>query len=412
MYDIIVIGGGAAGMMAAITAAKEKTSVLLLEHMEECGKKILVTGNGRCNYTNMMQGIEYYRGDDPAFVLPGLDAFGYQDTMQFFKELGVLSKEKKGYVYPRNMQASTIRDALLSAMHHLGVQIICNCGIREIRHTDSGYEICTKNGDFLSETVILATGGKSNKKTGSDGSGFLYLDKLSHNTTDLVPALVGLKATQSFCKKLAGIRAEARVNLFVDNSQISADTGELQMTDYGISGIPTFQISRYAAKALHKNKEVHVLIDFLPELSQEEIQKILDDRKKQSPNSNLQEVWQGLVNRKLCEVVLSDVMGVCTERKLCACSRQELVDMVQIFKGLRMDIYSTGSYEQAQVTAGGVCTTEIHAQTMESALHDGLFFAGEMIDVDGMCGGYNLQWAWSSGYLAGKHAAIRAKGLK
>lgn len=192
MYDVIVIGGGAAGMMAAIAAAREKASVLILEHMELCGKKILSTGNGRCNYTNKMQGIEYYRGDDPAFVLPALESFGCEQTIRFFQSIGIEPKEKNGYVYPRSMQAASVREALLLELRRQRVKIELGCGIRQILPKKGSYEICTKNGNFHAKTCILATGGKSAKYTGSDGSGFLYLGPLSHHVIDLVPALTGL----------------------------------------------------------------------------------------------------------------------------------------------------------------------------------------------------------------------------
>ena len=255
MYDVIVIGGGAAGMMAAIAAAREKASVLILEHMELCGKKILSTGNGRCNYTNKMQGIEYYRGDDPAFVLPALELFGCEQTIRFFQSIGIEPKEKNGYVYPRSMQAASVREALLLELRRQRVKIELGCGIRQILPKKGSYEICTKNGNFHAKTCILATGGKAAKHTGSDGSGFLYLEPLSHHVIDLVPALTGLQAKPPFPKNLAGIRAEAEVKLFVENAQIASDFGEVQMTAEGISGIPVFQVGQLARKGACKREK-------------------------------------------------------------------------------------------------------------------------------------------------------------
>ncbi len=185
MYDVIVIGGGAAGMMAAIAAAREKASVLILEHMELCGKKILSTGNGRCNYTNKMRGIEYYRGDDHAFVLPALEQFGCEQTIRFFQSIGIEPKEKNGYVYPRSMRAASVREALLLELRRQRVKIELGCGIRQILPKKGSYEICTKMAIFM-QKHILATGGKAAKHTGSDGSGFLYLEPLSHHVIDLV----------------------------------------------------------------------------------------------------------------------------------------------------------------------------------------------------------------------------------
>ena len=382
MYDVIVIGGGAAGMMAAIAAAREKASVLILEHMELCGKKILSTGNGRCNYTNKMQGIEYYRGDDPAFVLPALESFGCEQTIRFFQSIGIEPKEKNGYVYPRSMQAASVREALLLELRRQRVKIELGCGIRQILPKKVSYEICTKNGNFHAKTCILATGGKSAKYTGSDGSGFLYLGPLSHHVIDLVPALTGLQAKPPFPKKLAGIRAEAEVKLFVENAQIASDFGEVQMTAEGISGIPVFQVSRFAAKALAKGNRMR-------------------DR-------TIREALEGLLADKLIDTALKEI-GLSSKKQAGDCTKQEVKVLAKYLKQFTCEIMSTRKFEQSQATAGGVSTQEICANTMESKLCPGLFFAGEVIDIDGMCGGYNLQWAWTSGYVAGTSAAKKAR---
>lgn len=404
MYDVIVIGGGAAGMMAAITASREKASVLILEHMDCLGKKILSTGNGRCNYTNKMQGIEYYRGDAPAFVLPALEQFGYEETIAFFRTIGVEPKEKNGYVYPRSMQASSIREALLLELKKNGVTIEVNVGIRSISPKKGCYEICTKNGVFHGKTCILATGGKSAKSTGSDGSGFLYLVPLSHKVTDLVPALVGMKAGEPFSGKLAGIRAEAEVKLFVENRQVAKDLGEVQLTDYGISGIPVFQVSRFAAKALEMGQAVRAEVNFLPEYPLEDVERLVAERFDAFPERSAKEVLIGLLNYKLVEVLL-ECAKIPPQKNAGKCSKKEIAHLCRLITAFPYEITGMRKFEQSQVTAGGVATEEIHADTMESRLHPGLYFAGEMIDVDGMCGGYNLQWAWSSGYIAGTSAA-------
>lgn len=406
MHDVIVVGGGASGMMAAIAAARRGASVLILEHMDCCGKKILSTGNGKCNYTNTMQGIEYYRGDDPAFVLPALERFGAKEAIQFFREIGIEPKEKNGYVYPRSMQATAVRDALLCELAKNKVEIRTNIGIRAVSPVDGSYEICTKNGDFHARNCILATGGKSAKFTGSDGSGFLYLGKLSHTVTDLVPALVGMNAKVPFLRKLAGIRAEARVDLLVENRQIASDQGEVQLTDYGISGIPVFQVSRFAAKALQDGKTVGASVNFLPSFSQEEGSSLIERRFQSLGERCAKDALIGLVHSKLAEVAL-ECAQIPLGKVAGSCSKEELRRLSGFLLGLDYPIVGMRAFEQSQVTAGGVCTSQIHADTMESKLHPGLFFAGEMIDIDGMCGGYNLQWAWSSGFLAGSAAAAR-----
>lgn len=409
MYDVIVIGGGAAGMMAAIAAAREKASVLILEHMELCGKKILSTGNGRCNYTNKMQGIEYYRGDDPAFVLPALEQFGCEQTIRFFQSIGIEPKEKNGYVYPRSMQAASVREALLLELRRQRVKIELGCGIRQILPKKGSYEICTKNGNFHAKTCILATGGKAAKHTGSDGSGFLYLEPLSHHVIDLVPALTGLQAKPPFPKNLAGIRAEAEVKLFVENAQIASDFGEVQMTAEGISGIPVFQVSRFAAKALVNGKKVCAEVDFFPEYdSLNELEEYLTGRMNWMRDRTIREALEGLLADKLIDTALKEI-GLSSKKQAGDCTKQEVKVLAKYLKQFTCEIMSTRKFEQSQATAGGVSTQEICANTMESKLCPGLFFAGEVIDIDGMCGGYNLQWAWTSGYVAGTSAAKKAR---
>jgi len=408
MYDVTVVGGGAAGMMAAIAAAREGASVLILEHMDQCGKKILATGNGRCNYTNKMQGIEYYRGDDPAFVLPVFEQFSGMETISLFEEIGIAPTERNGYIYPMSMQASSVKDVLSMELERLNVKIQYNIGIRKILKKNEFYEICTKTKDFQTKTCILATGGKSAKKTGSDGSGFLYIVALSHSVTDLVPALVGLKAKQSFFKELAGIRAQAKVNLFIENKQKVSDFGEVQLTDYGISGIPVFQISRFATKALYEGKKVRASLQFLPEYSKAELEELLNRRFYYFKEKSTLQALIGLLPLKLARVILQQA-GISETKKAYQCKKEELQRLLEWITAFSCEITGSGTFEQSQVTAGGVKTSEISSKTMESLLCPNLFFAGEMIDIDGMCGGYNLQWAWSSGYIAGKSAAIKSK---
>ncbi|MCI8326368.1 MAG: NAD(P)/FAD-dependent oxidoreductase [Lachnospiraceae bacterium] len=418
LYDVIVIGGGAAGMMAAIIAAREGASVLILEHMESCGKKLISTGNGRCNYTNQTQGIEYYRGDDPAFVLPALEQFGYHETIDFFRTIGIEPKEKNGYVYPRSMQASSVREALLLELKKQNVIIWTDVGIRSIEQQKNGYRICTKTKDFLGKTCVLATGGKSAKYTGSDGSGFLYLERLGHHITDLVPALVGMEAKQTFSGRLAGVRAEAMVSLFIEEQSVVKDTGEIQLTDYGISGIPVFQVSRFAAKALLKGQNVRAEINFLPEIAKDHVQDFLLKRFYMLRDRNVLEALNGLFHHKLLEVVLECAGHWSSKKKQGKsgragdCSAADLERICKYLTRFPFQIIGMRKFEQSQVTAGGVSTLEISEETMESKLHKGLFFAGEMMDVDGMCGGYNLQWAWSSGYAAGKSAAAVSRKRK
>ncbi len=405
--DIIIVGAGASGLTAGIHAARAGAHVLILEHMDKAGKKILATGNGKCNFTNEKQGIAYYHGKNPAFVLPALRCFGVKETLHFFETLGIYPKKKwDGYYYPASGQASSVAQSLLLECSRLNVRIAYNIGIREIKKTATGFSCHTKQGNFASKCCILATGGKAAKKTGSDGSGFLYIEKFGHKLTDIVPALVQLQGKQSFLKEIAGIRADAKVSIYIENEKMAENTGELQLTKFGISGIPTFQVSRHASLALSAGKRVFALLDFLPDVTAKDTLNLLKRRfGHYGAGKNAAQALLGLFADKLNDVLLREA-GISASKPANRCTKDELARLAGTVKALRIDVVGTKGFDDAQVSAGGVDTDEVNPTTMESRLVPGLFFAGEVLDVDGMCGGYNLQWAWSSGYVAGTKAAL------
>lgn len=404
-YDVVVVGAGASGMMAAITAARNGAYVLVLEHMDRAGKKILATGNGKCNYTNEKQGLSYYRGENPAFVLPVLKQFGFKETIAFFEELGIYPKERNGYYYPASEQAASVLKVLLMELKRLRVEICYEVGIRLIQREKNGFCFETKTGNFYGTTCILATGGYAAKKTGSDGSGFLYAKKLGHHLINPVPALVQLVAKEPCLKEWTGIRIEANLKIYAKKELLSEDTGEVQLTDYGISGIPTFQVSRFAAKALERGEKVTAFLDFLPRQSKEEVFLLLKQRFfSYGTGKTMQEALIGLFPEKLISVLLKKC-ALKEEFPAKRVSEKELHLLCKQIKQFTLMIEKTKSFDMAQVTAGGIRTDELRNETLESTLIPGLYFAGEMVDIDGMCGGYNLQWAWSSGYVAGRAAA-------
>lgn len=411
-FDVIIVGAGAAGMMAGISAARRGASVLILEHMESAGKKILATGNGKCNFTNEKQGILYYRSKNPAFVLSVFQQFGLEDTLELFQKLGIEPRSKRdGYYYPASGQASSVREVLLMECRYQKVRIAYNVGIRSIRKEESKFIFDTKQGEFQSSTCIIATGGKAAKKTGSDGSGIPYIEAFGHKIIDIVPALVALQGKQSFLQKIAGIRAENRIELYIENEKIAEETGELQLTEYGVSGIPIFQISRYASYALREGKNVYVLLDFLPWQTEADTEQMLQERFWNYGNKkSAYEALVGLFPDKLIKVLLEE-SGILLDSGAKNCSEEKIKALVKMVRHLQVDITGTKGFESAQVTSGGVDTEEINDATMESKLIPGLYFAGEVVDVDGMCGGYNLQWAWSSGWIAGAYAGEGSKKI-
>ena len=406
-YDVIVVGAGAAGMMAAISSARAGARTAILEHMEQAGKKLLSTGNGKCNFTNRVQGVEYYRGQNPAFVLPALKQFGVDRTLEFFQEIGIWAKEKRGgYYYPASEQAASLRQALVLELDRLGVDIHYNVGIRKISKEKNIFYFDTKQGIYQSDVCVIATGGKAAKKTGSDGSGIPYIVGFGHKMIDFVPALVQLQGKQSFLKEIAGIRADSLVRLYVNRTKFSEDRGEVQLTDFGVSGIPAFQISRYAVLALKKQQQVYVTIDFAPDMKETELCTYFIQQKQRNPKGYVKDSLIGLLNTKLIPVLMKEA-GIENTCILSHWKQEDMQKLIFVIKNLRIDIIGNKSFDFAQVCAGGVCTDEINPETMESKLVKNLFFAGEIIDIDGMCGGYNLQWAWSSGWLAGYYGGKR-----
>ena len=406
--DVAVIGGGASGLVAAISAARNGAKTIIIEHMDRVGKKILVTGNGKCNYTNAVQGDSCYRGENPAFVVPVFKQFGVADTVAFFEELGIYPKIKNGYYYPSSEQAASVLDVLRMEAAYLGIEEEVSCNLSKLTAKGDGFLLKTDHGEFYATSVVFATGLLASPKTGSNGSAFPLLEKLGHHMVPVVPALVQLQGKQSFFKTLAGIRAENEIHLYIDNREIASERGELQLTDFGISGIPVFQLSRYATRALLQKKNVFALLDFMPDLGKEELLQLLQKRfGRFAHGKTAGEAVIGLMNKKLSGVLLKEAQ-ISIQKPAKNVSDAELKRLCAVIKGLRVDIIGSKTFEQAQVCAGGIKTDELEDQTLMSKIVPGIYFAGEVIDIDGTCGGYNLQWAWSSGYVAGKSEAVRA----
>ena len=410
-YDVLVIGGGAAGMMAAVTAAANGAHTAVIEHKDRVGKKILSTGNGKCNYTNALQGVTYYRGEDPAFVLPVMEQFGFEETVAFFKELGIYPKVRNGYYYPASEQAASVLDVLRLELAYQKVDVYTECELTQLYKKRELFYAETKEQTFLAGTVIFATGLLAAEKTGSDGSAIPFIKEFGHRFAEIVPALVALQCQEGFFKQLAGIRTEAGIRLMIDGACVVEETGELQLTDYGISGIPVFQVSRFATKALKRKQKVTASIDLFPALSKEELYHVLEKRFGENAHGKTaQEAVIGLWNKKLGEVLLKE-SNISLTGFADRVERKKLHELADRCKCFHVTVTGSKPFEQAQVCAGGVYTKDIRPETMESLLEPGLYFAGEVVDIDGMCGGYNLQWAWSSGHVAGKSAAQAAVQL-
>lgn len=407
---IAVIGGGASGLVAAIEAARGGAAVHVLEKMKKPAKKLLVTGNGRCNLTNQVQKEDCYRSHNAEQAFSLIQRLGYDFTKQYFRELGVFTVNKNGYEYPVSGQAETVSGALISKARSLGVCIDTECTVTGIARDRTGFQVTYRKGEadrcrqLECHKVILAAGGQAAPKQGSDGSGFRLAAELGHRILSPMPALTALYSPAPYLKQLAGVRTGVRMKLNIDGIVTAAEEGELQITANGLSGVAVFQMSRYAVEAITKGKKVSMQVDLLPRYSSAELSELFREITRACSYKTLEEVLDGLLNWKLSHILLKQ-LGFLPEQPCRGCSRKQWKTIADGYKNWIVPITGYASFDHAQVTQGGVDLAEIHMETMESRLVPGLYLTGEILDVDGTCGGYNLQWAWSTGYLAGRESA-------
>mgnify|MGYP005754297095 FL=1 len=409
----IIIGGGASGLMAAISAAGAGASVTVLEHMPQPGKKLLSTGNGKCNLTNRFLDESCYRSQNPSFPMEVIGRFPVSRTLSFFRELGILTDDKNGYVYPASNQARTVLNGLLGRAEELNVRIVTDCPVSETGTEDGRLFAQTGRGRFFGDFLILAPGSKAAPKTGSDGSGYELARAFGHRILKPLPALTQLHCEGRFFKELSGIRLRAGAALYSlkpggKERFLAADTGEVQLTDYGISGIPVFQISRYAALSLDTKERVRAVLDFFPSAGQKELGRMLREQRDYLKNRPASVFLDGFFPWQLAKVLLTQA-GIRKDLPSGQITDEEISRLASLIKNFSAAVTAVSSFSQAQVCLGGVDTLQVKSETMESRLVPGLYFAGEILDVDGICGGYNLQWAWSSGWLAGRSAALKSR---
>ena len=401
MRNVLIIGGGASGLMAAITAARGGAKVTVLEHQNQIGKKILVTGNGRCNFTNIDQDISHYHSETPGIMEVCLKQFTVQDTVSFFLSLGIFSKNRNGYLYPHSDAASAVQEVLRMECEHLKVKLACQVEIQKIEKKDEKFFVHTPGWTYEGDRLILATGSKAMASTGSDGSGYELAKSFGHRVIDPYPALVQLLSKEKCLNTLAGLRTDAKATLFVDEKLVISNRGEVQFNANNISGIPVFQISGEASKAIAAGKKCQVSVDFLPDFTQDQLVSFINRRISTGGYKSSVNFLTGLFPKKLCEV-LCDRAGLSRKIRAEQFKEDDIINLCKQIKNFKIKINGTNGFEHAQCCGGGVSLEEIDPFTMESLKVPGLHFCGELLDVYGDCGGYNLQWAWTSGYLAGK----------
>ena len=401
MKDVVIVGGGAAGLFAAACLSQAGLSVTVLEHKDRAGKKILATGNGKCNYTNLVQKPEHYRGEIPEFAWNAISRFGARDAMAWFQEQGVLPKSRNGYIYPMSEQASAVLSVLLMSCERYGAEIITGSHVDKILREGQCFKVYCKEGVYKSRFVILATGGMSAPVHGSDGSGYSLAKQLGHRIIEPVPALAAMYIDDTFMKGWAGVRVTGCGKLRLDRPEgkvCTMETGGFQMVDYGISGIPVFQMSRYAARALKDGRRVYLSLDFMLEYSAKVLGELLQQRLQCRPEQTMEDQMVGMFHKKLAHIMLVRA-GIAPRMQGGKLDERKKKALVGQIKNFTVPISAVQDFSHSQVSAGGVDTSQI-AEDMESKLVPGVYMAGELLDVDGTCGGYNLQWAWTSAKLA------------
>ncbi len=403
--QIGIIGAGASGMMAAIMAAGSGSEVVLIEKNERVGKKILATGNGKCNVSNLNVDMENYYCTDKKKLSDIFSVFSVWDLLSFFESNGLMIRDKNGYLYPYSEQASVVLDFFRRLLQKEKIKVVLEKEITSVSYQARTKKFAAEGTDchYEFDKLIVACGGPASQKKGSGMTGFEIAKSFGHKIHKIVPGLVQLRASDSFLKIMAGVRTQAKISLIIDGKMCAEEQGEVQFTDYGISGIPVFQISRVAAYALEEKRRVQVSINLFPDYDELHFWYQMRLRYENMQDASLEEFLIGTVNKKINTAMIKHA-GLKGEQRVSSMAFQEIKKLMQHYRELIVHVTSVNGMENAQICAGGVDFSEVSTE-MESLKQPGLFFTGEVVDVDGKCGGYNLQWAFTSGYIAGKSAA-------
>ena len=399
-YDVAVIGAGPAGIMAAITASQKKQRVALIEKNAQIGRKLLATGNGRCNLTNKYVSIDRYHGADLKFIETVINQFDQYATMEFFQDLGlVLKEEDNGRIFPRTNQASSVVEVLKYRLSRNKVDVFLDAQVEAIEKS-ALWKVSLQNNKIIeSDKLVIATGGRAAHYLGSTGDGLHWARKFGHSITPIYAALVPVETVETWPKDVQGTKVEASVWATVGSVKISENTGDLLFTSYGVSG-PAIMAQAGSIAPLLKTAQVILHIDLFPDMTQEHLDQIILRIFQKGDRKLLKDSLVGLLPSNLIPVI-AGFAEVDEFKQAGEISRRKRLEIVKILKNLTLCVSKLRPLKEAQVTAGGLNTEEIDPLTLESKLVKGLYFAGEIIDADGDSGGFNLQWAWSSGHVAG-----------
>lgn len=399
MKKIVVIGGGVSGLIAAIHAKDKNNQVIILERNNTCGKKILVTGNGRCNYSNSNQDINHYHSSSSDNLESIINQKNISAFLDFYKSIGIIPKVKNGYYYPYSNQAVTVQQALLRKVSELDIDVKTSSYVDDIAVNGNSFKVETNKGIIDADIVIMACGGKSYSKLGTDGNGYQLLKKLGHNIIQVVPALTQIKVLENI-KDLTGVRSEVSITLIEDGKTIKSEIGEVQFTDYGISGICSMQLSKYISYGIMDKKCEKIVINYVSDIakSKEEFIKFIESNNWL--DFEVGSLLDSLLNYKVTNYILKETK-IAGNLKIRNLSDEEIDILVNYLINFTLTATGTNTFDNSQVSAGGVDLKEIDLTTMESKIIPNLYIVGETVDVDGDCGGYNITFASISGMLAG-----------
>ncbi|MBQ1281070.1 MAG: NAD(P)/FAD-dependent oxidoreductase [Oscillospiraceae bacterium] len=392
---VLVIGGGASGMIAALTAAEFGHSVTLLERQARVGRKLAATGNGRCNLSNSHASPAHYHGAQPEFASFALSNFDVRETRSWFSAHGLLTAEEaSGKIYPFSDHAGSVVDTLRLSLEAAGIRLECGSEVQSLYWQEDAFFAQTAERRYAADSVIVACGGIAGGKLGGTDAGYRLLRGFGHTCTKLNPSLVQVKTDPTWVRSLKGVRTPCRIRFEENGSSVCKNEGEIQFTEFGISGPVVFEVSRHAKKGLD------AVIDLLPPLDEAALLDMLSSKQKRMAELSADNLLTGILQNQLGRTLVR-AAGIPFERKIGSLRANELRKLAALVKHFVLPVEGTLGMDQAQVTAGGIAVSEFDPETMESRLQRGLYACGEVLDIDGDCGGYNLQWAWSSGRLAG-----------
>ncbi len=395
---IVIIGGGASGLVAGIVAARRGFKVVLYEKNTKVGRKILATGNGRCNISNKNISVQNYHGCEPSFVKFALNEFNTNEVKKFFSHLGLeIINGANGRLYPMSLQALSVVDYLFFEVKKLGVEVVTSCEIKDIEKLGEKFRVSFHATNREFDKVIIATGSLAMPTLGSSDSGYGFAKKMGHTLQKPFASLVQFVCDDDSIKEASGVKIVASLDIFIDKELKNSVKGDLLFTNYGLSGSGILDISRSVSFGILNKKEVEIRVDLLPDVSLDALKSLLLKRVKLSQTMTSFLWLNGIIHKKLIKLVL--IQGkISQDAKI---NTKIINKMAYVMKNLSLKIDDIKGVKSCEVMAGGVLTKDINPKTFESKLVSGLYFSGEVLDIDGDCGGYNLHFAWASGYLAG-----------